>query len=182
MLFVPIPNTGNDFFQAVMHWIPSQHTLCFFTGCHQSGWVAGTAWRFSFRNCMPRNLSCGFNDFSNGIPDTIAQIKEIAFTALHQILHSKDMCLCQIGHVNVIPNTSAVRSIIICPVYGNGISLTVWHLQNQWNQMAFRIVCFPNRTACICAAGVEVPQRNISQTAGFCSPVEHFSMASLVSP
>ena len=81
VVLMPLPRTGNDFLQTIVHRIPAQHALCLFTGRHQSGRVAGTAWGFYCRNVMSSHLACGFNYLTDRIPDSVSQIEDISSTA-----------------------------------------------------------------------------------------------------
>ena len=83
------------------------------------------------------------------------------------------MSLCQVGDMDVVPNASAIWCVIVCTKDGNCFPLAVWNLQNQRNQVAFRIVCFTDCASLICTASVEIPERNIPQTMCLCSPIEH---------
>ena len=75
--------------------------------------------------------------------------------------------------MDVVPNAGAVRCVVVRTIDGNGIPFAVGDLQNQRDQVAFRIVRLSDGTAGICTASVEIPQRNIPQTMCFGSPVEH---------
>ena len=109
---------------------------------------------------MSGNLAGGVNDFLYGKANTIAEVENIAFAAVHQVIHSKNMCLSQVGHMDVVTNTGAVLGVVVVTKDGDELTLAIWHLQNQRNQMGFRVVCLTDFAGDMGAAGIEIPQRH----------------------
>ena len=62
---------------------------------------------------MAGDLAGGVNDFFDGKADAVAQIKDVALAAVHQIIHCQNMRLCQIRHMDVISNTCAVLGVVV---------------------------------------------------------------------
>lgn len=164
---MPSPSVANDFFQTCVLRIPTKNFSCLLAGCNQSCRVAGSSRGFNCRNRMTGDGSCSFDNFPNRIADAVTQIEDIAFAAILEITNRQNVSLCQVGYMDVVPNASAVWCIIVCTKDGDCIPLAVWNLQNQRNQVAFRIVCFTDCASLICTASVEIPERNIPQTMCF---------------
>ena len=84
------------------------------------------------------------------------------------------MCLCQIGDMNIIADARAVLGVIVVTKNRNKFTLVVRYLQDQRDQMRLRLVCFTDTAGYMCAAGVEVTQRDKPQTMCYARPFEHF--------
>ena len=128
---------------------------------------------------MTGDLAGGVNDFFDGKADAVAQIKDVALAAVHQIIHRQNMRLCQICHMDVIADTCAVLGVVVIAKNRNVFALSVGNLQNQRNQMRFRIVRFANFAGDMRAAGVEVAQRYKPQAMRLPHPFKHLFHAQL---
>ena len=128
---------------------------------------------------MAGDLAGGVNDFFDGKADAVAQIKDVALAAVHQIIHRQNMRLCQIRHMDVVSNTGAVLGVVVIAKNRNVLALSVGNLQNQRNQMRFRIVRLADFTGDMGATGVEVAQRYKPQAMCLPHPFEHLFHAQL---
>lgn len=146
MILMPIPCVRYNFFKAIVYRIPAKNFSCLFTGSHQSCRISSTLWRFNCRNRVPCHFSCFINYFFYGIADTISKIENIAFVSVFLVLYSENMCLSQIGNMDVVSDTSSIRRIIICSIDGDTFSLSIGDLKNQRNQMTFRIMSLADFT------------------------------------
>ena len=81
--------------------------------------------------------------------------------------------------MNVVSNTCAVLGVVVITKNRNVFALSVGNLQNQRNQVRFRIVRLTNLTGDMGAAGVEVAQRYKPQAMRLPHPFEHLFHAQL---
>ena len=70
----------------------------------------------------------GVNDFLYGKSDTVAEIEYIALAAAHQIIHGKNVCLCQVGHMDVVADAGAVLGVVIVDKNGDNVTLSIRYL------------------------------------------------------
>ena len=72
----------------------------------------------------------------------------------------ENMGLSEINNVDVIADAGAVRRFVIVPEHLYGGTLAQRRLQDQRNQVRFRIVMFADQSAFIRARCVEIPERH----------------------
>ena len=84
------------------------------------------------------------------------------------------MGLGQIRNMDIIPDAGAVRRIIVCSENGDVVPLPQRNLEDQRNQMGFRIMRFSDLSVWMGSAGIEIPQRNVAEIVSLAGPVEHF--------
>ena len=84
------------------------------------------------------------------------------------------MSLCQIGYVNIIPDTGAILCVIIISENADIIALSQRNLENQRDQVGLRAVCFTDTAAFMSTAGIEIAQRNKFEAMSLICPHHHF--------
>src|SRR5699024_7460481 len=105
--------------------------------------------------------------------NSISKIENVAFISFHQVFYRQDMCLSKVRYMDVISDTSTVFCIIIGSENTNGFTLSVRHLENQRNQMCLRIMRFPDLSAYMSAACIEVTKGYIAKSMSLSNPFEH---------
>ena len=60
-----------------------------------------------------------------------------------QRMQCQNVRICQVRHVNIIANAGAIRCVVVFPKDGDTLAASQGNVQNQWNNMAFRLVHFP---------------------------------------
>ncbi len=70
------------------------------------------------------------------------------------------MRICQIADMNVVPDCRSIGSIVIIPVDGELIQVSLNDHQRPRNQMSFGVPKFADEPAIICPASIEIAQPN----------------------
>src|SRR5699024_7469799 len=105
---------------------------------------------------------------------SVSEIEYVAFSAVYKIFERQYMRFGQIRHMYIVPNAGAVRSRIIRAEYAHMVALSVGHLKDDRYQMAIRVVRLSYISVSVGSAGVEIPERNVSQSMSLGRPFEHF--------
>ena len=111
---------------------------------------------------MSGYFSGSFHNLFHSKADSVSKVKDIALSAVSQIVHSQNMCLSEVIDMDIIPYAGAIFCIIIRTENGNILSLVVRYLKNQRDQMCFRIMSLTNFSIRMRATGIKVAQGNIS--------------------
>src|SRR3954468_23479770 len=88
------------------------------------------------------------------------------------MFNRKDVRLCQVADVNIIPDASSVFGWVIVAEEGNGCA-RLDGTQNQGDQVGFRFVAFTQSCFRFCSAGIEVPRANATKLLIAIEPLEH---------
>src|SRR5262249_37497037 len=92
--------------------------------------------------------------------------------ARHQGLQAENMCIREIGNVDVVAETGSVRSRIVGAENLYVSTTARRRIENQRNQMRFRIGILAKLRIGIRSGGVEVAQREILQSMTLAEPAE----------
>ena len=119
------------------------------------------------------HLAGGLDHLPDGEPHPVAQVEHIALPAGQQGIQRQNMGLGQVAHMDVIPHAGAVLGGIVVPKDHNLLPPPRRHLEDQGDQVGFRIVRLADGPGRVGAAGVKIPQRHIPQAVGPGRPSDH---------
>ena len=108
---------------------------------------------------MAGHLPGCFNHLPDRKSDPVAQVEDITLPPLPEVPERPDVGLGQIRNMDIIPDAGAVRRIIVCSENGDVVPLPQRNLEDQRNQMGFRIMRFSDLSVWMGSAGIEIPQR-----------------------
>src|ERR1700759_3916263 len=109
---------------------------------------------------MPRDFTCGLDDLPNAEAAAIAQVVD-EFVLFAERIEREDMRAGQIGDVNVVADAGSVRSFVVGAEDRDEFALALCDLQNQRDQMRFRMMRFALIGCRACS--VEVTQARVTQ-------------------
>ena len=72
---------------------------------------------------MSGYFSGSFHNLFHSKADSVSKVKDIALSAVSQIVHSQNMCLSEVIDMDIIPYAGAIFCIIIRTENGNILSL-----------------------------------------------------------
>ena len=78
---------------------------------------------------MSGYFSGSFHNLFHSKADSVSKVKDIALSAVSQIVHSQNMCLSEVIDMDIIPYAGAIFCIIIRTENGNILSLVVRYLK-----------------------------------------------------
>ena len=110
---MPFPGRAYYCFELPVLRAPSQHGLGLFGGGDKLGGVTRAAGLHLCRDLAPGHTSADFYDLLYGEADTVAEIENIAFPALHEIVKGQYVRLGQVGDMYVVPDAAAVPGGVV---------------------------------------------------------------------
>ena len=102
----------------------------------------------------------GVHHIQHAVAHAGAQIEHIAAGVLRDVLHRRHMTLGKIHHMDVVPDTGAVRGVVVVAEYGQLFPAAHCHLGDKGHQVvgdASGILA--DASALMGADGVEIPQQ-----------------------
>src|SRR3984957_7465484 len=169
----PPPRTRHDVVQIALRG-PSENAFGFLRIGHQNRRIARSPWPNIARNRAASDPFHRLHDFKNGVsaarPEIESQRSAALFIAIaagltaaaptsrFKILQCPHVGIGKIIHVDVVADTSPIRS---CIVKSKDLQLgpdSRRGCESQWNKVSFRVVHLANLAASVGACSVEITQ------------------------
>jgi len=157
MWSAPLPRGTNNFIERARGF-PLQQVLSARRIGHQGGRISRAAWRHSLWHRPSGNLLDRVEHFLYRRAAAASQIQSHRTTTIGKMFQREQVCLGQIGDVNVITDAGAIRCWIVRTVEFQFGSRSCDGLQRRRNQMSLRFVQFPDFSAVVASRSVEVTQ------------------------
>lgn len=170
---MPVPRGTDDRLNIVILRLPAEDGLRLFRGRDELRRVARTASCHLALDGLPDDLFRRRDDLLNREADAVAEVEHVILAAVHQIFRGEDVRGSKVGDVDVVAHARAVARGIIVAEDVHVVALAVRDLQHDRNQVRFRIMRLADLARHVCAAGVEVAQRDKMNAVCDGSPVEH---------
>src|SRR5579863_446521 len=127
------------------------------------------------RDWMAGHSACRLDHLADTETLAISQVEDEPFFAT-QRAERQEMCVCQVGDVDVIPDAGSVRCRIVYPEYFDRFTAAKGHIENQGNQVGLWFMGLATRDAVRpfgSSGNVEVPQRRGAQAVDPVHPAEY---------
>src|SRR6516165_3910264 len=104
--------------------------------------VSGSTRAQTDRDIVSGNLASTLDKLEHRPAPAGANIDGFAFATVQQRAQRKHVRIGEIGDMDIVANTAAVRSRVVSPKHGESITLSGRRIQQQWNHMRLRHVAF----------------------------------------
>ena len=158
----------------IILWLPAEDFAGLVTGRYQGIWVPWPPRCHLGRNFLAGYFPGCFQHLLVGEARRRTKVKGVAFIAGFQILDCQDVGICQVHHVDVIPHVGSIRRVVVIPKDAQFLALAFSDLHDDWDQVRFWPVVFPNRTIWRGPSNVKVAQGHKLDAVRLVRPSHHF--------
>ena len=142
----------------------------FFGAGDQGGGIAGAAGGFGERNLPAGDAACGGDDFADAETGAVAEIVD-TLTRVFKSTKDEEVGLGEVVDVDIVTDTSAVRSGIVGAKNANWTGRTKSGAEQVGDEMGLGVVAFG--VAIPRAGGVEITEDGVAESVNLAKPLEH---------
>jgi hypothetical protein len=145
-MLIELPRVANDVGQILLGRDPTELGLCALRGCDEFGRIARAAGRDLDPDGPAGDRSDDVDDLAVGEAMAVAEVVDAMHAGLHRG-QCPQMCLGEVGHVDVIPDARAVEGRVVGAIELQGGPAAGGDVQRDRDQVGLRIMALADQRA-----------------------------------